>query len=230
MLPVPWSLGNAASKPSTRNRFMSTNCRDSSARPFFVVTAADRITIFKCYRSRVEKNKSGARGCSPVARPKSPGLPLRLFRCVRRRSKRCAAALFALPRGRWDRGQSAALAAAFHARAAGARTLGARKKRSRPGNCARRRRLLKALKATPAPAFYLLVSYRTLALVGPARRRGVFRSILRQPKRRVYAASGAGEAEEHAIFAWPSFVRVRCLQYDARGSPVRSCGETAADA
>ena len=106
----------------------------------------------------------------------------------------------------------------------------AQKKRSRPGNCARRRRLLKALKATPAPAFYLLVSYRTLALVGPARRRGVFRSILRQPKRRVYAASGAGEAEEHAIFAWPSFVRVRCLQYDARGSSVRSCGETAAEA
>jgi hypothetical protein len=43
--PVPWSLGNAASKPSTRNRFMSTNCRDSSARPFFVVTAAERITM-----------------------------------------------------------------------------------------------------------------------------------------------------------------------------------------
>ena len=77
----------------------------------------------------------------------------------------------------------------------------AQKKRSRPGNCARRRRLLKALKATPAPAFYLLVSYRPLAFVGPARRRGVFRAILRQPQRRMYAVSGAGEAEEHAIFA-----------------------------
>ena len=48
--------GKRGQQTSTRNRFMSTNCRDSSARPFFVVTAADRITIFKCYRSQ-KKNK-----------------------------------------------------------------------------------------------------------------------------------------------------------------------------
>ena len=66
------------------------------------------------------------------------------------------------------------VAAAFHARATGHSTgLWRKKKRSRPGNCARRRRLLKALKATPAPAFYLLVSYRPLgqsAPITPSRR------------------------------------------------------------
>ena len=99
--PVPWSFGNAASKPSTRNRFMSTNCRDSSARPVLVVTAAERITIVKnCYR--LEKIKLGRRrGWLAVARTKSPGLPLRLFWCVRRRSKR-GASPFALPRGLGD--------------------------------------------------------------------------------------------------------------------------------
>ena len=56
-------------------------------------------------------------------------------------------------------GSSAAWRRRF-TRAARGSSLGTRqKKRSRPGNCARRRRLLKALKATPAPAFYLLVSY-----------------------------------------------------------------------
>ena len=71
---------------------MSTNCRDSRARPFFVVTAAERITIVKnCYR--LEKIKLGRRrGWLAVARTKSPGLPLRLF----------GACPFALPRGRGD--------------------------------------------------------------------------------------------------------------------------------
>ena len=43
--PVSCNLGKAASKPSTRSLFMSTNCRANKARPFLVVTAAERMTM-----------------------------------------------------------------------------------------------------------------------------------------------------------------------------------------
>ena len=108
--------------------------------------------------------------------------------------------------------------------------LGARKKkRSRPGNCARRRSLeMQVLRGRSR--LEPLVSLQGASLVGAGHCRGVFRIVLRRPQRRMYPVSGDGETEEHAIFAGPPFVRVRCLQYDARGSPVRSCGETAAEA
>ena len=94
---------------------MSTNCRDSRARPFFVVTAAERITIVKnCYR--LEKIKLGRRrGWLAVARTKSPGLPLRLFWCV----PFCAAARPRRPSGpsaAWRRRFTRARQVAFWAR------------------------------------------------------------------------------------------------------------------
>ena len=118
---------------------MSTNCRDSRARPFFVVTAAERITIVKnCYRLEKIKRER-RRGWLLVARTKSPGLPLRLFWCVRRRSKRCATALLRCRAADRTPGSSAAWRRGFCAR-----LVARQKKRSRPGNCARRRSLQQA--------------------------------------------------------------------------------------
>ena len=97
-------------------------------------------------------------------------------------------------------GSSAALAAAFHARASN-HSLGARKKkRSRPGNCARRRSLeMQVLRGRSR--LEPLVSLQGASLVGAGRCRGVFRTVLRRPQRRMYPVSKDGEAEEHAIFA-----------------------------
>ena len=135
-----------------------------------------------------------------VARPKSPGLPLRLFRCVRRRSKRCATALFALPRGRWTPGVKRRAGGGV-SRARGRCHAGrAQKKRSRPGNCARRRSLeMQVLRGRSR--LEPLVSLQGASLVGAGHCRGVFRTVLRRPQRRMYPVSGDGEAEEHAIFA-----------------------------
>ena len=79
--------------------------------------------------------------------------------------------------------------------------LGARKKkRSRPGNCARRRSLeMQVLRGRSR--LEPLVSLQGASLVGAGRCRGVFRTVLRRPQRRMYPVSGDGEAEEHAIFA-----------------------------
>ena len=135
-----------------------------------------------------------------VARPKSPGLPLRLFRCVRRRSKRCATALFALPRGPRT-SEVKRRAGGGVSRARGLDSTGqAQKKRSRPGNCARRRSLeMQVLRGRSR--LEPLVSLQGASLVGAGHCRGVFRTILRRPQRRMYPVSGDGEAEEHAIFA-----------------------------
>ena len=97
-------------------------------------------------------------------------------------------------------GSSAALAAAFHARAAYPQHCGAQKKRSRPGNCARRRSLeMQVLRGRSR--LEPLVSLQGASLVGAGHCRGVFRTVLRRPQRRMYPVSGDGEAEEHAIFA-----------------------------
>ena len=76
----------------------------------------------------------------------------------------------------------------------------AQKKRSRPGNCARRRSLeMQVLRGRSR--LEPLVSLQGASLVGAGHCRGVFRTILRRPQRRMYPVSGDGEAEEHAIFA-----------------------------
>ena len=107
---------------------------------------------------------------------------------------------FALPRGPRTPGVKRRVAAAFHARAAVSSAGQAQKKRSRPGNCARRRSLeMQVLRGRSR--LEPLVSLQGASLVGAGHCRGVFRTILRRPQRRMYPVSGAGAAEEHAIFA-----------------------------
>ena len=99
-----------------------------------------------------------------------------------------------------DPGSKRRVAAAFHARAAGTAARPAQKKRSRPGNCARRRSLeMQVLRGRSR--LEPLVSLQGASLVGAGHCRGVFRTVLRRPQRRMYPVSGDGEAEEHAIFA-----------------------------
>ena len=87
-----------------------------------------------------------------------------------------------------------------HARAAFTAAGRAQKKRSRPGNCARRRSLeMQVLRGRSR--LEPLVSLQGASLVGAGHCRGVFRTVLRRPQRRMYPVSGDGEAEEHAIFA-----------------------------
>ena len=65
LLPVPMSLGNAASRPSTRSRFISTNWRAKRHRPFFVHTDALRTTILD--ESRKSADRAEPRTPHPVA-------------------------------------------------------------------------------------------------------------------------------------------------------------------
>ena len=93
------SLGNAASKPSTRSRFMSTNCRDKSARPFFVVTAADRMTMVKLQTSR-KKQIEAARGWLACRTPEIPWLTTQIISVRAPSEQTLRHGPPALPRGR----------------------------------------------------------------------------------------------------------------------------------